>query len=127
MSYWDEELYYEPTVADEIFFEASAKLQDCLKDNIKRKMDNLLEENNRLKTENEKMKSKVSNLDWKERNLESREKDMERNILRKKFSEMIKPLEEKMLIWRIEYKYIQGEKCDKCNENRKDKYNEKTN
>lgn len=118
MSYWDDEPYYEPTAADEIFFEASAKLQDCLKDNIKQKMDNLLDENNRLKAENEKMRDKVSSIEWRERNLENREKDMERNILRKKFSEIIKPLEERMLIWRIEYEYVQGEKCDKCNDNR---------
>ena len=127
MSYWDEEPYYEPTEADDIFYEASERLKNALKNDVKRKMDSLVEENNRLKEENEKMKKKVSNIEWREKSLENKEKDMERNVLRKKFSEMIKPLEEKMLIWRIEYEYVQGEKCDKCNENRKDKYNEKTN
>lgn len=118
MSYWDDEPYYEPTVADDIFFEASERLKNALKNDIKRKMDNLLEENNRLTEENKKMKDKVSNIEWREKSLENKEKDMERNVLRKKFSEMISPLEEKMLIWRIEYGYVQGEKCDKCNENR---------
>jgi regulator of replication initiation timing len=122
MSYYEDygdEPYYEPTPADEIFFEAKQKLEDCLKESVKYKLTSTIEENRRLKEENEKMKEKVRNIEWKEKTLEQREKDMERNVLRKKFSEMLKPLEEKGYIYRVDYNYKMGEKCNKCNEDRK--------
>lgn len=122
MSYYDyygDEPYYEPTPADEIFFEAKQKLEDCLKESVKYKLSSTIEENKRLKEENEKMRERVRNIEWKEKNIEQREKDMECNVLRKKFSEMLKPLEERSQIYRVDYSYKMGEKCDKCNENRK--------
>jgi regulator of replication initiation timing len=125
MSYYDgycEEPYYEPTPADEIFFEAKQKLEECLKESVKYKLTSTIEENKRLKEENEKMKEKVRNIEWKEKSLNQREKDMERNVLRKKFSEMLKPLEERYQVYRLNYSYVKGDKCNKCNEDRKLKY-----
>jgi regulator of replication initiation timing len=122
MSYYEDygdEPCYEPTPADEIFFEAKQKLEECLKESVKYKLTSTIEENKRLKEENEKMREKVRNIEWKEKSLEQREKDMERNVLRKKFSEMLKPLEERDQIYRVNYSYKMGEKCNKCDENRK--------
>jgi len=48
--------------------------------------------------------------------------DMERNILRKKFSEMLKPLEGRYQVYRVNYSYVRGDKCSKCNEDRKLEY-----
>lgn len=119
MSYWDDEpYYYEPTPADEIFFEAKQKLEECLKESIKYKMEHLAEENARLKTENEKMQEKVRNIEWKEKSLESKEKDLERSVLRKKFSEMLKPLEEQTPMYNADYKWVKRDKCNKCNDDR---------
>ena len=120
MSYYDyEEPYYEPTPADEIFFEAKQKLEECLKESVKYKLTSVIEENKILKEENEKMKEKVRSIERKESLLEQRENDMERNVLRKKFSEMLKPLEERDRIYRVNYSYKMGAKCNKCDENRK--------
>ena len=125
MSYYDyygEEPYYEPTPADEIFFEAKQRLEDCLKESIKYRLTSTMEENKQLKEENDKMREKVRNIEWKEKNIEQREKDMERNVLRKKFSEMLKPLEERSQIYRANYSYVRDEKCSKCNDDRKLEY-----
>jgi regulator of replication initiation timing len=121
MSYYEDygdEPYYEPTPADEIFFEAKQKLEECLKESIKYKIGHLAEENARLKTENEKMQEKVRNIEWKEKSLENKEKDLERSVLRKKFSEMLKPLEEQTPMYNVDYTYIQDDKCNKCNNKR---------
>lgn len=120
--YFDEEPYYEPTAADKIFFEAKQKLEECLKESVKYKMESILEENKRLKKENDEMKEKVRNVSWREKNIEQRENDMERNILRKKFSEMLKPLEERYQIYRANYSYVKNEKCNKCDDDRRLKY-----
>ncbi len=117
--YWEDEPYYEPTPADEIFYEAQQKLMENLKESVRHKLDLVKEENENLKQQNEELRKKIRNIEWRERQLDEREKDLERNMMRKKFSEMIKPLEEQMTIWRIDYDYVYGEKCNKCNDKRK--------
>ena len=117
--YWDEEPYYEPTPADEIFYEAQQKLVENLKESVKNKLDSVQKENEALKQQNEELQKKIRDVEWREKQLNEREKDLERNMIRKKFSEMIKPLEEQMTIWRIAYEYVYGEKCNKCNDERK--------
>jgi len=122
-SYWDDEpYYYEPSEADEIFLEAKSKLENALKESIKNKMEQILEENTSLKEENQKMREKVREIEWKEKSLESKEKDLERSVLCKKFSEMLKPLEEKTPMYNVDYKWVYGDKCNKCNENRQIEY-----
>ena len=122
MNYYEDygdEPYYEPTPADEIFIEAKIKLEECLKESIKYKMKSLSEENIKLKQENEKAREKVRNIEWREQALENKEKNIERNALQKTFSEMLKPLEEKITIYNVDYEYVYVDKCDQCNDKRK--------
>lgn len=120
--YYDEESYYEPTPADEIFFEAKEKLENCLKETIKNRIQLLEEENKKLKEENSEFKIKIREVKSKERQLEIKERDLENSVLRKKFSEMLKPLEKQYTIYAVDYGYKWIEKCDKCDEDRKIKF-----
>lgn len=112
------EFYYEPSAADEIFNEAQSKLIECLNDSIKNKINAIKEENTRLKKENKELRAKISNIEWREREIESREKNLEQSVLQKTFSEMLKPIEKQIVVWRIAHTYVYGEKCNKCNDNR---------
>lgn len=100
-----EEPYYEPTPADEIFFDAKQKLEDCLKESIKDKIKNLENENTRLKAENTKLKNKFCEVERKEKQLKNEEKDLENKVLRRKFAEMLMPLENQYIIYVADYDY----------------------
>lgn len=116
--YWDEEPYYEPTPADEIFYDAQQKLMECLKDSVKHRIDLIKAENEELKKQNDEWRRKIAEVDARERRIQQREDEFERNAMRRKFSEMLKPMEEQMTIWRVEHDYAYGEKCNKCNDDR---------
>jgi hypothetical protein len=120
--YYDEEPYYEPTVADEIFIEYTQKLKDALKDNIKQDIENIKSENIRLKEENKNLKDRERDIDNKERQLQSKEKTLEADFFRKKFSEMLKPFEEHYSGYYADHTYKMKRKCNQCDENRQITY-----
>lgn len=117
MSYYDNEYdYYEPTVGDEIFEEAKDKLFNALKDEIKTEINYLKKENKRLNSCIDEYRKKESDLHIREIQLIQREKQTEKDIYRKKFSQVLKPLEENLTVYRIECYRETGAKCDKCDE-----------
>jgi hypothetical protein len=126
MYYEDYDNYCEPSQADEILEEAKEKLFDILKDEVKSEIKIIREENLRLKQENEAMKEKVRTLDSRERNIEYREKELERtteySFYKKKFSELLKPIEENLKIWYVDRYQTYGEKCSLCDEDREIDY-----
>ena len=115
--YWDEP-YYEPTVGDEIFLEAEAKLRDALKDSIKKEIENLRKDNQQLKDRNMELEKQIGDVKRRELALERKEQDLEKTLLNKRVEEILKPFVEKSTIWRIDYEYIAGDKCDKCDKDR---------
>lgn len=119
--YYDEEYenYYDPTPADEIFAEAMSKLKEALKESVKTNIEYIQEENKRLKEENKSLRNKSYEVDNKKRQLEQKEKDLERTFYKSKFSELLKPLEENMVVWYSDYEYKKIKKCKLCDDNRK--------
>lgn len=117
------ENYYEPTPADEIFNEAMEKFKETLKDSVKENLKYIQEENRRLKKENDELKQKERQVRDRELTLEMREKDLqsksEWSFYRKKFSEVLKPLEEQFEMWYVEPLSELIPKCNLCDEERK--------
>lgn len=115
--YWDEP-YYEPTIGDEIFLEAEAKLRDALKDSIKQEIENLKKSNQQLQNRNMELEKQIGDIKRRELALERKEQDLEKSILRKRLGELFKPLVDQLNVWRIDHDYIVGEKCNKCDNDR---------
>lgn len=117
------ENYYEPTPADEIFNEAMEKFKETLKDNVKENLKYIQEENKRLKRENDELKQKERQIRDRELTLEMREKDLESksewSFYRKKFSEILKPLEEQLDLWYVRSLSELIPKCDLCDDDRR--------
>lgn len=121
--YWEdwEEPYYEPTEADEIFLEASGKLWEALRSNVKSKLESVKRENDKLKRRNEELHDLVVSWRSKERELVEREKEIERKAKRLPLSGLMGDRE--FVMWEVDrYNYRKKEKCDKCNEERKIPY-----
>lgn len=122
----DFENYYEQTRADEIFEEAMEKFQEILKEDVRTNINYTYEENIRLKKENEVLKSRIRDLDSKERDLNNREKQLastsESTFHRKKFSDILKPLEEQLDMWYVRSISELIPKCDLCDDGRQIDY-----
>lgn len=126
MYYEDFENYYEPSMADEILEEAKEKFGEILKNEIRSNIKNTQEEIIRLKKENEELKDKIRDLDRRERDIERKEKDIESkteyHFYKKKFSELLKPLEEQLEMWYIEPLSELIPKCSLCDDERQIEY-----
>lgn len=110
--FYEEEYYYEPTQADEIFIEANKKLIEALKESVKHHVEKVTKENNRLKEDNEILRKKVRGIKSKERELEKERQEMKRSLL----GELMR--DRQMIFYTANYHYYHGEKCNKCDENR---------
>ena len=121
MEYYDfeNENYYEPTVAEELLNEAVEKFKGAIKEDIKINLEYIQDENKRLKKENKELKIKSREVDNKEQQLERKEKDLERTFYRSTFSKLLKPLEENMEVWYADYSYKKVKKCKLCDDDRK--------
>lgn len=121
MGYYDEdyeeENYYEPTVADEIFEEYRNKMKDALLESIKTDMDNLKYMNNKLIDENKTLRDKELEVRQKERELESKKSTLERDVKRERLSKLMADFQ--VVMYRTDYNSELLPKCDKCNNDRK--------
>ncbi|HBI34623.1 TPA: hypothetical protein DDY33_00615 [Candidatus Nomurabacteria bacterium] len=116
---YDEESCYEPTLADEIMLEYQQKMKDALLDSVKNNIGGVMEENLMLKEEVEKLRKGKYGVQRRERELAAKENMLEREFYRKKFSELLKPLEEKYSGYYAEYYFIPLDKCGYCDDERK--------
>lgn len=123
---YDYDNCYEQSKADEVYEETLEKLKELLREDIKNEIEYIRKENLRLKKENEELKDKTRNIDNREQTLNMKEKDLEnkseRYFYSKKFSEILKPLEESMKIWYVSFYWEYIPKCENCDENRKVDY-----
>lgn len=115
-----EEPYYEPTIADEIFFEAREKLINSLKETVKQHLENVVQENENLKKENEKMKQEVTKIRNEKRVFEDEKKNYESKLKRSVLSELLNDLE--VIVYSVGSEEYEKQKCDKCNDSREIKY-----
>lgn len=126
MCYEEEYPYYEPTIADEIMMEYQQKMKEALLESIKYQIEHLITENTELKEENKRMQEKVRSIENRERSLEFKEKDIESRVNRefynKKFSEILTPYEDQMILWIAENKSYLDKKCNLCDTKRQITY-----
>lgn len=113
---YNDEPYYEPTVADEIFFEAREKLTKSLKDTVKQYVENFVKENQELKNENEKLLKKVKDIEYRERELERAKQNLEKDIKKERLSSILEQLKVERFMAKSITMY--SKKCDKCNDER---------
>lgn len=126
MGYYEPESnYYEPTEAEIIFDNAKAQLVEILKKDITNEIKSIKDENIRLKEQIQKYKDKERDLHNREIKMEQREKTALNDIYRKAFSEILKPLEDNFISYRVGSRYIKNPKCNKCDENREIEYTSK--
>lgn len=111
-----DEPYYEPTIADEIFFEAREKLTESLKDTVKQYVENFVKENQELKNENEKLLKKVKDIESRERELERSKQNLERDVKKERLSSILEQLKVERFMAKTKTMY--GKKCNKCNDER---------
>ncbi len=123
--YYDEEPYYEPTPADQIFIEAVNKLEDALKESVKFRVDKFAIDNEKLKQENKKLKDRVNDISRRERDLENEKESYKRQLKRATLTELLEDYE--TVIYRATYNHVMGEKCSNCDEDRKIHFKSPTN
>ena len=116
MSDYYDEPYYEPTAADEIFFEAREKLIKSLKDSVKQHIENIENENKKLKDKNEKLSVQVREIEYRERKLELEKKNLESTVRRERLSVLLEQL--KVERFMVKTKTMYEKKCNKCNSER---------
>ena len=114
--YEDYELEYEPSLADEIFNEASAKLMDALNGEVKQRLERIADENASLQALNNSLKKQLA--EYKQREYELAEGERQLRLAAKKM-----PLKEFMgqyevVMYQATMKHEYGPKCDKCDDKR---------
>lgn len=121
--YFDEEPYYEPTIADEIMFEYQQKMKDALLESVKYEIEQIKEENIRLKKQNEEYKKRENNISSKESELKRKEENLKREVTNEFYKtnigDTLKKYIEDCEVWFADIERYQNPKCDLCNEDRK--------
>jgi len=118
---YEYEEYYEPTIADEIFEEAKQKLESALKESAQKLVDKVFLENEELKKENEELKCQVDEIENRERDLDRKIESYKREVLGMRLKELF--ADRHIVMYQPDYIYVDGRKCDECDENRKIVFN----
>jgi len=120
--YFDEEPYYEPTIADEILFEYQQKMKDALLESVKYEIDQVKEQNIRLKKENEEYKKRENSISSKERDLKYKEENLKREVTNEFYQtnigDILKQYIDDSEVWFADIEHYQNKKCKLCDENR---------
>ena len=120
---YDEQNYYEPTIADEILMEYQQKMKDALLETVKLEIQDIENENVRLKNENKEYKKRENDLSNKERNLKYKEENLKREVInefyKSNIGDTLKQYLEDCEVWFADTEKYQIPKCGLCNEERK--------
>lgn len=116
MSWYEDDFYNEPSEFDMQVEEFKESLAKSIKGEF-------LEEMERLKEENRKLQGIKDNFEQVKRDYERKKQECERVMLnaetraaRMKAEELMEKF--KTFLWRPDWKYLYGPKCDKCDKNR---------
>jgi len=118
--YYDEESYYEPTPADEIFIKYLNEMKNALTKSAKYQIEKIKLENKELKDQNKYLQEKVNEIGQKEKDLEIQKSNLERKVRNERLSKLMKDFE--VVMYRPDRTSVKLPKCDKCNENRRIKF-----
>lgn len=113
--YYGEDIY-EPTLADEILTEASAKLMAAIKQDVAAHIKEIETRNEYLEADNKNLREKVSAVNQEKRELEERRKELERKAARMSIKDFLG--QRAVIMYRADYNHVAGPKCDKCNDDR---------
>lgn len=124
MSYYDyDELYWEPSEADELFDEIKDKLIDSAKSSLKNDMDILRSENARLKKRNAELEKKIYEVEQKEHSLNYKSENLRREVEKEFYAKNVQDIFEEWInhaeVWYAENIPHDRPKCNLCNEERK--------
>jgi len=107
---------YEPTLADEIFVEASAKLIDALKENVAGRVMEIERKNDRLEEENKDLREQMAAVNQEKRNLQGQREELERKAARMPIGEFLG--QRAVIMHRADYDHVTGPRCRECNSDR---------
>jgi len=120
---YDEQSYYEPTIADEILMEYQQKMKDALLESVKLEIKNIENENIRLKNENKEYKKRETDILNKEKDLKYKEDNLKREVIdefyKSNVGDTLKQYLEDSEVWFADIERYQNIKCNLCNEERK--------
>lgn len=112
-----EDYYNEPNEFEEQIEEFKNSLYDCVKQEHKDKMDRLIKENNALKEVKKNFNKIELEYEKKTRELVVKIQTAERDAKRLRLNDLMQEL--KQPLWKPHTIMVYGEKCDKCDDNRK--------
>jgi regulator of replication initiation timing len=115
--YYEDEPYYEPSIADEILIEYQQKMKDALLESVKNQIDNIKSENESLKTENKKLQELVNNIDRKERELEQKKNNLIYEVKRERLSKLMEGFQ--VIMYKTYSTTVKLPQCDKCDKDRR--------
>jgi hypothetical protein len=114
--YYDVDIY-EPTLADEILTEASAKLMDAIKQDVAKRIKEIEQANERLSRENKILHEQVIAASQEKRDLQRQREELERKAARMSVEDFLG--QRAVLMYSVGREYVKGPKCDRCNDERK--------
>ncbi|MCI8843860.1 MAG: DUF3987 domain-containing protein [Oscillospiraceae bacterium] len=117
MSYYDEDFYTEPCEFEEQIEELKAALASSVQQKFLDEMDALRKENKSLREFRDKKEAYERELAQVKQQYKTKMRDAEMNADRKKLKDLLSGVS--TIGYRVGYKYIQGPKCDKCENDRK--------
>ena len=113
--------YYEPTLAEEIFEEAKARLEQALKEDVKRDVEKSLDIVKNQEIRKVELDDRERKIYFKEKELERRFNDLENEFKKEKLDNFIKHLQNYLgqTYYKIKEESIRKAKCDACDDKRK--------
>jgi hypothetical protein len=117
MSYYDEEQYYEPSLADEVIAEFKERMQDVLLESVKCEISNLSKLNKELQLENKRLKDRQDEVFDLERKVQYEKDNLKRIVRNERLSELLKDFQ--IVMYKAYNEGKKPKKCNKCNDNRK--------
>ena len=125
---YEEDEYYEPTIADEIMTEAIDKFKNALVKGKQTAAENLkvweasLSKREQALVDNKKeFRKREYDIKSKERSLESDKERLERDFYKTKLLDLSEKIQNDLFecLYSINYRYKKAEKCNRCNDKRK--------
>lgn len=111
---------YEPSEADEILSDAKDKLYAVIKRTHAADFENITRKCDRLENENASLRETLNGVTAREMEIERKEKELERKTKKMPVKEFFG--QHAAIMWKADYHFENGVKCDKCDDRRNIQY-----